>query len=95
MDKNGYNESIMPSVGCYLCGRGGDLARHEVFGGTGRRSKSKEYGLWVTVCPRCHEQIHMHGDIARSLRAVAQSAAMQEYGWTTTDFITKFGGNYL
>lgn len=78
-----------------MCGSHGDLARHEVFGGYGRRNKSKKYGLWITVCPRCHEQIHMHGDIARSLRAKAQEAAMEYYDWTISDFINEFGGNYL
>ena len=93
---NGYNPSILDTQDgkCYLCGRYGETARHELFYGA-KRDTSKRYGLWVNVCPMCHNTIHAHGDIARSLRQVAQAAAMRDNSWSVQDFIEIFGGNYL
>ena len=59
MDSNGYNKSIMQKTqGCYFCHKGGDLARHEIFFGNGPRKLSKMLGLWVYLCPICHERVH-------------------------------------
>ena len=52
MDRNGYNPSILATEDgvCMLCGLCTDTARHEIFYGTGERSLSKRYGLWVNLC---------------------------------------------
>lgn len=95
LDKNGYAPSILPSEGCIVCGKGGDLARHEVFFGPYRR-KSKEMGLWVTVCPECHRAIHeQEGGIDQNLKEIAQERAMEYHGWTTDEFRKQFGKNWL
>lgn len=59
-DSNGYSPSILYTKDgiCFICGKVGDTARHEVFFGTGNRAKSKEHGLWVALCPSCHRQVH-------------------------------------
>lgn len=100
LDQNGYAVSIMPNpyrpdrIGCYFCGFGGDLARHEVFPGP-YRQKSKKYGLWVNLCPACHEKMHENGEDTVLLKKRAQLAATNWYGWTSEDFIREFGKNWL
>ena len=99
LDRNGYAPSIVPGHGewqCYGCGRNQNLERHEIFGGAFRR-KSKEYGLWVHLCPRCHregeEAVHRRGGYW--LKADGQFAAMATYGWDTEEWRRRFGKNYL
>lgn len=95
LDSNGYAPSIMDQRGgCYVCGEWGDLARHEVFHGFNRQ-KSKAYGLWVLVCPKCHDEIHMkrHG-IDGALKHRACKAAKEFYNWTDEDFRQRFGKDY-
>lgn len=99
LDKNGYRQSLLDTGDgiCWYCNRRGDLARHEVFEGSGRRVKSKALGLWVNLCPTCHALCHEHpGDgIARLLKREGQMAAMSTYGWSVPDFIQEMGQNYL
>lgn len=93
MNRNGYNDSIINGFEdgvCYLCGRTG-TARHEIFYGTGTRDLSKRYGLWVCLCPKCHELVHAdrQGDRARMLEAVAETA-FERAGHTREGFIRIF-----
>lgn len=78
MDRNGYRPSILATTAgeCYLCHHVGDTARHEVYYGTGTRALSKRYGLWVDLCPRCHNQVHgdPDGEKAKVLRTDAERA---------------------
>ena len=98
-----YAPSILQSdedqAFCYRCGRCNEkLDRHEVFGGPFRQ-KSKELGLWVTLChSTCHEgRCGVHGDPeeSRRIKRKAERVAMRVYGWTEEDFIREFGKNYL
>lgn len=68
MDKNNYNPSLLHAEDrvCYFCGPCLQTARREVFYGTGARTLSKRYGLWVTLCPSCHADVHDHPDGARA-----------------------------
>lgn len=97
MQDNGYAPSIVHKRQnhCYLCGKGGDLARHEPLDGIGRRKKSKALGLWVCLCPECHELSHKERRVQDILRAECEEAAIREFDWTTQDFINEFGRNYL
>ena len=95
LDANGYAPSIVQIFEdrvCFNCEASGDLARHEIFNGYNRK-KSKAYGLWVNLCPRCHMQIHDHPD--RSLKVVGQIRCMAEYGWTVEEFRERFGKSYV
>lgn len=99
LDRNGYAPSIMQDNidCCYLCGRSDQkLDRHEPFNGS-LRGKSKELGMWVTLChDRCHfGQAHKYYQVARSLKMDAQRAAMKEYHWTIERFIKEFGRNWI
>ena len=95
LDANGYAPSIVQIFEdrvCFNCEASGDLARHEIFNGYNRK-KSKAYGLWVNLCPRCHMQIHDHSD--RSLKVAGQIRCMAEYGWTVEEFRERFGKSYV
>lgn len=102
LDQNGYAPSIMylpndgDADGCFVCGNGGDLARHEIYFGTAYRNRSKELGLWIRVCPACHDEIHNGDkDLDRQLKELAQEHAMNYYGWNVQDFRNRFGKNWL
>ena len=100
LDSNGYAPSLLnrSDYACYVCGQEGILARHEPLGGPFRQ-KSKRLGLWVSICPACHELAHGAGILAHAtalqLKQDAQRTAMDEFGWSTEEFIQKFGKNYL
>ena len=99
LDKNGYAPSVVDYYGtemerCYNCDWKGDLVRHEVFGGSNRQ-KSKAYGVWVLLCPRCHIDLHHNPEKWKWLNVTAQRNAMAHYGWTIDDFRERFGKNYV
>lgn len=95
LNKNGYAPSILGAFDdCYLCHREGDLARHEIFHGA-LRQKSKAYGLWIHVCPMCHELIHNTPKKDLELKTIAQRNAMLVYGWSVEDFRVRFYKNYV
>ena len=76
LDSNGYAPSILHDKPvCLICGRYG-TARHEVYFGSAYRAKSKRLGLWVTLCPWCHQNgptaIHNNHDADLRLKRWAQ-----------------------
>lgn len=97
MERNGYNPSIVQRNldECYMCRRQGDLARHEPLDGIGRRKKSKALGLWVNLCPSCHERSHRDRETQDRLRRRCQMAYKAYYSKTDDDFIMDFGRSYL
>ena len=94
MDRNGYNDSLFATDRCYVCGKQGDLVRHEIFHGF-LRPVSKKWGCWVTLCPRCHADLHEHPADYRWLQTEAQRLAMIRHGWSLEDFRNVFGKSYL
>lgn len=96
-DSNGYSPSILGAYNwCFVCYKHGDLARHEVFHGRAYREKSKRLGLWINVCPACHQKIHFSdGKLDRLLKENAQRQAMLVYGWNKDEWRRHFGKNYL
>ena len=84
---------------CFLCGnRSGKLDRHEVFSGP-NRSKSKALGCWCMLChDTCHQGfdgVHNNANRGYMLKRKAQRIAMNHYGWSTDEFIRRFGKNYI
>lgn len=77
---------------CYICGRPRDHL-HEVFFGTANRQKSKDYGLVIPLCARCHDMVHRDP----KLRLKTQQKAQQKFEETHshTDFMKIFRRNYL
>jgi len=99
LDSNGYAPSVVDYYGtvferCFLCDWKGDLVRHEIFNASNRQ-KSKAYGLWVLLCPRCHMHVHDHPDEALILKKIAQRNAMAHYEWSIEEFRERFGKNYV
>lgn len=98
LDSNGYAPSLFKTSDeeCYLCGglNGGQLVRHEVLYGSNREN-SKQYGLWIYVCPEpfCHKMIHNDAEKFAYLKAEAQ--ALFEEAHPDLDFMEIFGRNYL
>ena len=94
--RSSYAPSILGAYDfCYICYKGGDLVRHEVFHGA-LRQKAKRYGLWINVCPACHAKIHFtDGKLDRLLKENAQRQAMLVYGWDKDEWRRHFGKNYL
>lgn len=88
-----YNESLFPTDCCYLCKTEIDLVRHEIFHGS-RRDASKEWGCWVTLCPRCHMDIHSNPAKYRWLQTEAYQLALIRHRWTEEDFRDVFGKTY-
>lgn len=95
MDRNGYNPSRFSTEAgeCYICGRHCDTARHEVLYGYGIRPLAKKYGLWINVCPRCHDNIHARQYEYEYLKEAAERLFEAEYG--SEEFFRLFGRYYL
>lgn len=84
---------------CYICGRNNHfepIDEHHVYAGANRKL-SERYGLKVYLHHySCHlNGVHKDGEMADQLKKDVQTKAMEHYGWTTQDFITIFGKNYL
>lgn len=96
LDKNGYAPSVLCSGECcFLCGRGGDLVRHEVYHGIAYRKKSKRLGAWVLLCPDCHSKVHDFATVEFPLKRTAQVTICAHYGWDIDEFRSQFGRSYL
>lgn len=100
MDRNGYNPSIFgknTDERCFLCGRWGDTARHEIYFGPNRQI-SKKAGFWINVCPSCHTRIHAEATtpcdvtIDRLLKIDCQEVFEREH--TREEFMELIGRSY-
>lgn len=97
-DSNGYSDTIMGAEPdhCYLCGSTDteNLVRHELFRGPDRK-KSKLFGLWIAVCPHCHDIAHKR-DTEEEFHKVGQVAFNRKWKEELQqDFTEVFGRNYL
>lgn len=91
LDSNGYSSSLFNCEDgiCFICGAHTDTARHELFRGNNRRI-SKAVGLYITVCPRCHEVAHRSEDEWHKA-----GQRMFEHYHSHEEFIAYFGENYV
>lgn len=84
---------------CFLCGRTGQMEKHHVFEGSGRRRLSEKYGLWVYLCHGCHNEppdgVHHNAVKDRLLKAMVQIRAMHVYQWTVDRFRELFRKSYI
>lgn len=97
MDKNGYNRSLLPTKGCYMCGAEHvKLDRHEVFQGRGRREKCKREGCWISLCRNCHKAVTQNNNVEYiKVKQEMELAWLNANSATVPDFIREFGRNYL
>lgn len=95
MDRNGYNPSRFTTEAgeCFICFRHADTARHEIMQGICNRRLSKMDGLWINVCPECHDKIHANPKRYLWLKEAAQRLYESEYGHE--DWMWRYGKNYL
>ena len=90
-DNERYSILIEPLDFCCMCGAyRTDL--HEVFSGPNRQA-SKDYGLVIPLCRRCHELIHKNSAVRRKWQEWAQRAFEKRYGHDK--FMEVFRKNYL
>ena len=85
---------------CYVCSEARTLEKHHVFFGTANRSKAEEDGCWVWLCPTHHRSERgVHGAYGGKLKLAIQRKTQLEwqtaYGKDETDFIKRYGRNYL
>lgn len=83
-----------PMGECFLCGKTCQCARHHLIGGA-YRGKADRLGLFVPLCPDCHERVHRDGRLMRRLRAYAQEQMLFLHGWTQEKWLEEFDKNYL
>lgn len=103
MNKRIDEESILQTEKCcWLCGNTNPymLERHEVFYGNPLRQLSIDDKLTVLLCGEsCHRNgrnsVHCHSGNRLKLKQEAQQAAMDYYGWTIAEFVSRYGKNYL
>lgn len=75
---------------CYKCHAVCDTARHEVYYGRGVRSQSKEHGMWVCLCPRCHALVHQMPNMGFDEELKAEGRTLYLKSHTEQEFISRF-----
>ena len=80
---------------CVSCGNPYTIIHH-IFPGRGRRNKSDDYGLMVSLCARCHNEVHIHPNngLDLQLKQAAQKYFEEHYG-NRDKFRKVFGMSYL
>lgn len=89
-------ESIIktePGV-CLLCGKHGQTQKHHLMSGTANRRLSEEDGLFIYVCPMCHEMIHRFPEINRTTKQFAEKVWRDYYGKSKEEWIARYGKSY-
>lgn len=78
-----------------------ELSDMRFFFGNANRKKSIKYGLVVFIKPEDHNMseygVHCSKghEFNMHLKKIGQERAMDEYGWTTSEFIDIFGKSYI
>ena len=91
---------------CFRCGRYGITERHHIMQGVANRKLSEQDGLWVYLCPYCHNipprGVHFDAQAMKRLRQVGQKAyeeKMAQNGLNEAEareaFMKRYGKNYL
>lgn len=84
---------------CYVCGCKYGLELHHCIYGMGKRKLADKYGLVVYLCKEHHRTgknaVHFYKPLDDELKAMAQTKAMNYYGWSIEDWMKIFRRNYL
>lgn len=93
------NKSIVQEdmTKCFVCGATQNLHTHEIFFGTANREKSIEWGCYLKLCGRHHNQsnagVHFNKQLDINLKQHAQRKFEELYGHDK--FMEVFHKNYL
>lgn len=68
---------------------------HHVFHGTANRKIADADGCYCFLCASCHSALHDKGLYDLDLQQITEKAWLETYGKTITDFIHRYGKNYL
>jgi len=83
---------------CPNCGQYGVHYWHHVYNGA-LKKKSEQYNAIEYWCDYCHiwgkDSIHNNAYLRRTLKQQHQRRIMEEESWSTEEFISAFGENYL
>lgn len=89
---------------CFMCGRYGPTEVHHIFGGVANRKLSEQDGIWVYLCPDCHNRppngVHFNKENMEWLHKLGQKAyELSRCDLTAeearTAFMERYGKNYL
>lgn len=73
--------------------------RHEVFFGTANRKKSIEDGMVIFLVPELHNMsdqgVHFNHSFDLFIKQIAERTWLDYYGKTVSDFIQRYGKNYI
>ena len=92
---------------CFMCGKYGPTEKHHIMQGTANRKLSEQDGLWVYLCPDCHnrppngvhfnpnnmKRLHMAGQSRWEMVKIIQDGMTDEE--VRTAFMERYGKNYL
>lgn len=70
-------------------------AEHHCLYGFGRRKLADADGLTVYLCEKCHRLLHDKGFYDNELEQLAERAWLKHYHKTISDFIVRYGKNYI
>lgn len=91
-----WRKPLRKAAGC--AGGSGYWSGTSYTGGAARQ-RSKELGLWVSLCAGCHrtgrEAVHNCRATREELQGAGQLAAMRAYGWSVDDFRAQIGKSYI
>lgn len=89
---------------CFMCGRHEFTEKHHIMQGTANRKLSEQDGLWVYLCPDCHNRppngVHFNRENMEWLHKLGQKAyELSRCDLTAEDahaaFMERYGRNYL
>ena len=89
-------ESIIKTVPgvCLLCGKTGPTEKHHLMSGTANRRLAEEDGLFIYLCPMCHQIVHMDPNVNRTTKAFAEKVWRDYYGKSKEEFIKRYGKSF-
>ena len=89
-------ESIIKTVPgvCLLCGKTGPTEKHHLMSGTANRRLAEEAGLFIYLCPMCHQIVHMDPKVNRTTKAFAEKVWRDYYGKSKEEFIKRYGKSF-
>lgn len=84
---------------CYVCGTENALHKHHIFFGTANRKIADEDGAYCYLCYLHHNGgnwgVHFNKELDLKLKRECERAWLSAYNAEISDFIKRYGKNYL